>query len=483
MPQKGADISDQIKKLKKVFPEAVVDGCVDFDRLKELLGSANESTEEKYGVFWVGKNEAGSLYGKSSSGKALSYQEELSSDPGNTKNLFIEGDNLDALKLLRSEYAGRVRCIYIDPPYNTGNSFVYNDSFAMTAKESGEAESSLGDLGERYTINRDSQNRFHARWLSMMYPRLMLARDLLEESGVIFISIDDGEQASLKLMCDELFGARNFLAQIVWERAFSPVNLKKHFSVSHDYILCYAKNKELAVCRGLPRNKAANSRYSNPDHDERGPWTSGDLSVGPAVESKVYEITTPGGRKVLPPSGYCWRLDKETFEQYVKENRIWFGKDGNNVPRIKRFLSEVKKGITPMTIWKHEEVGHSQDATKGLKKLFDGKAYFEYPKPVELVKRCIRLYAEEDSIVLDFFAGSGTTAQAVMELNAEDGGSRQFILVQLPERVNKRSIAYRDGYRTICDIARERIRRSAEAIRKECPGARFDGGFRAYKVK
>ena len=235
-------------------------------------------------------------------------------------------------------------------------------------------------------------------------------------------------------------------------------------------------------CNGLPRNSESDSRYSNPDNDMRGPWTSGDLSVGPVIESKVYEIVTPSGRTVLPPSGYCWRLDQKTFQEYVADNRIWFGEDGNNVPRIKRFLSEVKQGITPMTIWKYQEVGHSQDATKALKRLFDDKSYFDYPKPVELVKRCMQLYTDDNSVILDFFSGSATTAQAVMQLNAETKGNRKFILIQLPEETDKKSIAYNDGYKNICEIGKERIRRAGENIKKENPDANIDIGFKVFRV-
>jgi adenine-specific DNA-methyltransferase len=280
----------------------------------------------------------------------------------------------------------------------------------------------------------------------------------------------------MKKICNEVFGEDNFLAQVVWERAFSPVNLKKHFSESHDFILCYAKEINSAVCNGLPRSGESDSRYSNPDNDPRGPWTSGDLSVGPAVESRIYEIITPSGRKVMPPSGYCWRLDQKTFEQYKNDNRIWFGESGDNVPRIKRFLSEVKQGITPMTIWKYTDVGSSQDATKELKKIFDGKAFFDYPKPVELIKRCIELYADDSCIVMDFFSGSATTAQAVMELNADDGGQRRFILVQCAENNKENGEAFKAGYKTICDIGEERIRRTGKIAKEKNPG--IDTGFR-----
>lgn len=358
----------------------------------------------------------------------LCEDESLFIDNGGQMNFLIEGDNLASLTLLEKTHKGKIDLIYIDPPYNTGNKdFVYDDTFI------------------------DANDTFrHSKWISFMEKRLTIARNLLSESGVIFISIDDNEQAQVKLMCDSIFGAENFIAQVIWERAFAPVNLKKHFSESHDYIICYAKSLHNAVCNGLPRTNEANDRYSNPDNDPRGEWTSGDLSVGPRVESRVYEITTPSGRKILPPSGYCWRLDEATFEKYVKENRIWFGEDGNNVPRIKRFLSDVKQGITPMTIWKYTEVGHSQDATKELKAVFDGQSKFTYPKSVRLIQRIVGLYGDKTSTILDFFAGSGTTGHAVMKLNAEDGGARKFILCTNNENNICREVTY------------ERIRRVIE---------------------
>lgn len=475
-------VQDNILKLEQLFPEAVKDGAVDFEALKEELGQFEETEHEKYELTWAGKKAAKKMVQDSVIGRTLQFSEKDSKNPETTANLYIEGDNFEVLKLLRQNYYGAVKLIYIDPPYNTGNDFVYRDAFAISKEESDIEEGTRSHLGERYTVNRESQNRYHARWLSMLYPRLKIARDFLQEDGVIFISIDDHEQENLKKICDEIFGSHNFVAQIVWERAFAPVNLKKHFSESHDYILCYAKNLPELSCNGLPRNDTSDSRYSNPDHDARGPWTSGDLSVGPVAASRVYEIRTPGGRTVLPPSGYCWRLDQKTFQEYVKDNRIWFGKDGNNVPRVKRFLSEVKQGITPMTIWKHQEVGHSQDATQGLKKIFDGKAYFEYPKPVDLIKRCMQLYTDDHSLILDFFSGSATTAHAVMELNAETNGNRKYILVQLPEKTDPKSAAYHDGYRNICEIARERIRRAGKQILEEHPDCEIDTGFRVFRT-
>lgn len=409
---------------------------------------------------------------------------EESKDWDNTENLYIEGDNLEVLKLLQNSYFNKVKMIYIDPPYNTGNDFIYVDDFAQNIDEYEEAKGSFDEEGNRLFKNTDTNGRFHSDWCSMIYPRLVLARNLLADDGVIFISIDDNEQENLKKICDEVFGEKNFIAQVIWERAYAPVNLKKHFSENHDYIICYAKDIDKAICNGLPRASEANDRYSNPDNDPRGVWQSDNLSVGPIVQSKIYEIITPGGKKVLPPEGYCWRLTKEKFKEYIEDNRIWFGKDGNNVPRIKRFLSEVKQSVTPMTIWKYSEVGHSQDAKQNLKKLFDGKSFFDYPKSVELIKRCIQLYSNESSIIIDFFSGSATTAHAVMQLNAEDGGKRKFIMVQLPEKTDEKSEAFKAGYENICEIGKERIRRAGEKIKEEAGlnGQGLDIGFRVLKL-
>ncbi|MCI8797418.1 MAG: site-specific DNA-methyltransferase [Dorea sp.] len=479
-----------IEKIGALFPNCMTETideygkikkAVNFELLKQMLCNDAAEREETYEFTWVGKR-AAMIEANKPVRKTLRPCKEESVNWDTTENLYIEGDNLDVLKLLQESYMERVKVIYIDPPYNTGNDFIYRDDFSQSEKEYKGQAGICDEAGRVLFKNTDSNGRFHSEWCSMIYSRLLLARNLLSKDGVIFISIDDHEQENLKKICHEIFGEANFLAQIVWERAYAPVNLKKHFSESHDYILCYAKNHEDTVCNGLPRSKEADGRYINPDHDPRGVWKPGDLSVGPVVESKVYEITTPGGRKVLPPNGYCWRLDRETLEEYIQDNRIWFGPGGNNVPSMKRFLSEVKQGVTPMTIWKYTEVGHSQDATKGLKALFDQKAYFDYPKPVDLIKRCIQLYSDTDCIVMDFFSGSATTAQAVMQLNAEDGGKRRYVLVQLPEKCSERSAAYKDGYRTICDIGRERINRVSEVMKKNADLQKIDWGYRVLKV-
>ena len=375
--------------------------------------------------------------------------------------------------------------IYIDPPYNTGNDFVYEDDFAESASEYLANSGQFDEQGNRLVTNTESNGRFHTDWLNMIYPRLKVARDFLTEDGVIFISIDDNEAKNLKNITDEVFGERNFLAQVVWERAFSPINLMKHFSPSHDYVLCYAKNIDSAVCHGIGRSNEANDRYSNPDNDPRGVWSSSDISVGPAVQENIYPITTPSGRVVEPPAGRSWRLSRKAFREILEDNRIWFGPNGDNTPRIKRFLSELRKtGITPMTIWKHTEVDHSQGATQKLAKLFDGKKYFDYPKPVSLIERCLQLYSDKDSLIPDFFSGSAPTAHAVMQLNAEDGGNRKFIMVQLPELTDEKSEAYKAGYKNICEIGKERIRRAGAKIKADSPltTQHLDTGFRVLKL-
>ena len=477
-----ADVAEEnIRKIGELFPSCLTErtgedgrteAAVDFDKLRqELSKEIVEGPQERYQFTWPGKREAMRL-ANTPSNLTLRPDRGSSVDFDTTENLYIEGDNLEVLKLLRENYLGKVKMIYIDPPYNTGNDFVYEDDFSETSGEfkdkSGMFDADGNMVLDRYNANSESNGRFHTDWLNMMYPRLKVAKDLLAQNGVIFMSIDDNEAKNLKNIADEVFGAHNFLSQVVWERAFTPINLMKHFSPSHDYVLCYAKDIESALCYGIPRSAEADSRYSNPDNDPRGVWSSSDISVGPAIEVNIYPITTPSGRIVEPPAGRSWRLSKKAFFERLQDNRIWFGPDGNGVPRIKRFLSDLRKtGITPMTYWRFEEVGHSQDATQKLAQLFDGKKYFDYPKPVGLIERCLSLYTADDDIVLDFFSGSATTAHAVMQLNAEDGGRRKFIMVQLPELTDEKSEAYKAGYKNICEIGKERIRRAGKKIKEE----------------
>ena len=458
---------------------------VDFKVLRELLGDAiADVDEESFGFQWVGK-QAAKRAAAEPTRQTLRPVVDDSVDWDTTENLYIEGDNLEVLKLLQRAYLGKVKMIYIDPPYNTGNDFVYEDDFAMSGEEMDEAMGNVDEEGNRLRRNLDSNPRYHSDWCSMIYSRLLVARTLLANDGVIFISIDDNEVHHLRKICDEVFGGGNFLAQVIWERAYAPINLMKHFSPSHDYIVCYAKDVDLAMCNGIPRSSEADARYSNPDNDPRGVWQSDNLSVGPAIEANIYPITTPSGRVVEPPAGRSWSLSANAFAERLRQNRIWFGSDGNGVPRMKRFLSELRKtGVTPMTIWKYEEVGHSQDATKALAGIFDGKKYFDYPKPVDLIKRCISLYSSPDSLILDFFSGSATTAHAVMQLNAEDGGKRKYICVQLPEETPEGSEARKAGYETICEIGKERIRRAGKKIKEEAGlmGQDLDTGFRVLRT-
>lgn len=454
--------------LKENYPNVIRDTEINLEELKTVLGLPIDEKVNGYGLNFVGRNFARAKYAQKTE-KELRLNITLSKNIDTTENLVLKGDNLDSLKILKNHYSGQIKCIYIDPPYNTtSDEFVYPDKFD---KEEAEVLG-LANLSESDFARMDfsfKTKKSHNGWLAFMYPRLLLARDLLSNDGAIFISIDDNEQANLRLLCDDIFGEENFLAQIIWERAFAPVNLKKHFSESHDYIICYAKRVEQLDSNGLARQQDDN-RYKNPDNDIRGLWTSADMTVGPVVQNKLYEITTPSGKKILPTNGRCWLFTKERFEEMLADNRIWFGESGNNTPRVKKFLSEVKEGITPMTIWKHTDVGHSQDATQRLKELFDGKDYFDYPKSVDLIKRCIQIYSNSNSIVLDFFAGSGTTGHAVMQLNAEDGGNRKFILCQIDEPIKADKSAYKfcidnNLPPVISSITIERLKRAGEKIK------------------
>ncbi len=481
----------QIDKLAQLFPEVVTEGKIDWQKLQATLGEAVD-LGERYGLSWKGKGDVFAAI-QEKTVQTLHPDRANSVDWDTTGNMFVEGDNLAALKILHKAYYGKVKMIYIDPPYNTGNDFIYNDDFKQT-RRSYETEAGITD--DEGNVVRDDGLRTntgghkHSNWLNMMYPRLFLARNLLRQDGVIFVSIDDNEVHNLRLMMNEIFGEENFVAQLIWERAFSPKNDAKFISNSHDYILMYARNiSEFNIGR-LDRTEEANARYSNPDNDPRGVWQSDNLGVKSYSASGDYPITTPSGRIVEPPSGGCWRLSKETFLDRVKDNRIWFGPNGDSVPRIKRFLSELRnEGMVPTSLLFYKEVGHSQEGAKQVVELFDGKGYFDGPKPVRLIKRLLTVgNAKNNDIILDFFAGSGTTAHAVAELNAEDGGNRKWICIQLGERTGEKSEVFKAGYHTIADIARERIRRADAKIRasqadklasRDVP---LDLGFRAYRV-
>ena len=493
----------------KLFPNCLterigengrLEHAIDFDKLRvELSKGIVEGTQERYQFTWPGKREAMRI-ANTPTNMTLRPDRESSVDFDNTGNLYIEGDNLEVLKLLREDYLGKVKMIYIDPPYNTGNDFVYEDDFSQTAGEFRDKSGMFDEDGnmilQNYEVNSESNGRFHTDWLNMIYPRLKVARDLLTEDGVIFISIDDNEVENLRKVCDEVFGERNFIAQLIWERAYSPKNDARFISNSHDYVIMFAKNIDNYVIGRLDRTDEANARYQNPDNDPRGVWKPSDLSVKTYNAECDYPITTPTGRIIEPPAGRCWRLSKKAFFERLQDNRIWFGSDGNSVPCIKRFLTELKyDGMAPTSILFYKEVGHSQEGAKEVVSLFGDKGVFDGPKPVRLLQRLITLAnLKDDSIVLDFFSGSATTAHALMKTNLEKGTDRKFILVQLPEKVSDKKKD--QGYGTICEIGKERIRRAGKKILeelatkkaenglfdKESEPTRLDVGFRVLKL-
>lgn len=504
------DIVDvNVGKIGKLFPNCLtervgengrLEHAIDFDKLRvELSKGIVEGTQERYQFTWPGKREAMRI-ANTPSNMTLRPDRESSVDFDNTGNLYIEGDNLEVLKLLREDYLGKVKMIYIDPPYNTGNDFVYEDDFSQTAGEFRDKSGMFDEDGnmilQNYEVNSESNGRFHTDWLNMIYPRLKVARDLLTEDGVIFISIDDNEVENLRKVCDEVFGERNFIAQLIWERAYSPKNDARFISNSHDYVIMFAKNIDNFVIGRLDRTDEANARYQNPDNDPRGVWKPSDLSVKTYNAECDYPITTPTGRIIEPPAGRCWRLSKKAFFERLQDNRIWFGSDGNSVPCIKRFLTELKyDGMAPTSILFYKEVGHSQEGAKEVVSLFGDKGVFDGPKPVRLLQRLITLAnLKDDSIVLDFFSGSATTAHALMKTNLEKGTDRKFILVQLPEKVSDKKKD--QGYGTICEIGKERIRRAGKKILeelatkkaenglfdKESEPTRLDVGFRVLKL-
>lgn len=465
-------------KLLELFPQVateVVDDDgrvvrgVDFDALRELVGGGcvAEGQRERYQFTWPGKRAAKGEARKPIN-KTLRPCLEKSVNWDTTENLYIEGDNLEALKLLRETYVGKVKLIYIDPPYNTGHDFVYNDDFAMKNVEYVSESGEYDEDGGRLVENTESNGRFHSDWCSMMYPRLLIARDLLSNDGAIFISIDDNELHNLRKLCDEVFGASNFLAQITWEKRYTRSNNAKLFASLTDWILAYRKGPALDLIRES-RSDKTNSIYSNPDSDPRGPWTSVSY-VNPATREQrpnlSYPLTNPVTNELVEHPTNAWKYEKATYLKHVSENRLYWGKDGGNTyPRLKKFLSEMD-GAVPSNLWSYKEVGSTDMATKEVSELMEGK-YFDFPKPSGLIEKILDLGSEDDSAVLDFFSGSGTTAHATMHRNLLDGGSRRFILVQLPEECEKKSAAFKAGYSTICEIGEERIRRAGAKIKAE----------------
>lgn len=475
-------VQRNIDLIGKLFPNAItevkrngkVEHAIDFDVLRqELSDSIVEGREERYQFTWPDKKKA-MLAANAPITATLRpvVADSVGKDgtPGgfDSENLYIEGDNLEVLKLLQETYLGKVKMIYIDPPYNTGNDFVYNDDFSQSAEEYMAGSGQYDEEGNRMVTNTESNGRFHTDWLNMIYPRLKIAKDLLSNDGIVFISIDDNELNSIISMGKEIFGADNYIATFIWEKRKTREN-RKIVSVRHDYIVCFIKNFEQRTdAIGLePMNDDAIDRYKNPDSDPRGVWTSvpAIAQAGHGTQNQFYTLTSPKGLEFNPPSGSCWRYTKEKMQEAIADNRIWFGSDGMGVPRIKKFLTEGKQGLTPETMLLADKVGTNDSAKRELVALFGGIAVFETPKPVSLIAHFIRICNDsENGIFLDFFSGTGTTAHAVMQVNAEDGGHRKFIMVQLPEKTDEKSEAYKAGYKNICEIGKERIRRAGKQI-------------------
>jgi adenine-specific DNA-methyltransferase len=464
-------VNDNIDKLAALFPNCVTEGTegkvIDFDLLKQELSYAVvEGNKERYRLEWPGKKEA-IVTANLPTTKTLRPIREDSVDFDNTENVYIEGDNLEVLKLLQESYLGKIKMIYIDPPYNTGKDFVYKDNFTKDTQEELLESGQKDEYNQRLVVNPETAGRYHSDWLSMMYPRLKLARNLLTDDGVIFISIDDNEVHNLRKVCDEIFGEINFIASIIWEKIHSTKNDAKHISDNTEFVLLYCKSIESANVELLPRTDKMNNRYQNPDNDPRGPWSSGDLVANETRTDGNYIVTGPTSKEFTVPKDKHWVYKKENLLKMIKEGRIWFGKNGDAFPRKKRYLSEVQQGKKADTLWKCQNVGHNQEAKQEVKKLFDGKNYFQTPKPVRLIIEQLLISTKNDDIVLDFFSGSATTAQAIIQQNAIDNYKRKFILVQLPELIEKESEAYIDGYHNICDLGKERIRRAAKKIKEE----------------
>ena len=481
--------------LAKLFPNAVTETidengavvrAIDKDVLtQEISAHVVEGREERYQFTWPDKRKS-VLLANAPIAAALRPCREESVDFDNTENLYIEGDNLDVLKLLRETYLNRVKMIYIDPPYNTGHDFVYEDDFAEDAGDFLRRDEQYDEQGNRLVPNIDSNGRFHTDWLNMIYPRLRVARDLLTEDGAIFISIDDNEVDNLRKLCDEVFGESNFIGLISWEKRYTRNNDAKMFSTVIDYVVIYRKSPALITLRE-PRTEKNNSSYGNPDNDPRGVWTSVSIVSQRTKEERPnlsYGIANPiTGNTISHPSN-AWKYSYEYYEKLRDDNRFYWGQNGeNSYPRLKRFLSEVDNGIVPTNLWNYKETGTIDDGTKEVEQLI-GRAVFTYPKPISLIKRLHNLISDKDSIVLDFFSGSATTAHAVMQLNAEDGGNRKFIMVQIPEECDEKSEAYKASYKNICEIGKERIRRAGRKIKEESPltTGELDIGFRVLKL-
>ena len=484
----SADITaENIAKLRALFPEVFTEGkdgsAINVDVLKGLVGAVVTDADEKYGLNWHGKRRARQLALTPSTGTLRPCPEE-SVDWDNTQNLMIEGDNLEVLKLLQKSYANKVKLIYIDPPYNTGKDFVYPDNFHDSIQNYLELTGQVAG-GAKIGSNTDASGRFHTDWLNMLYPRLKLAHSLLRNDGVIFVSIADHEVHNLRAAMNEVFGEENFIAAVIWQKVFSPKNSARHFSEDHDYVIVYAKSAETWTPRLLPRTEEMEARYSNPDNDPRGVWTSGDLSARNFYGEGTYPVTCPSGRVIDgPPPGTYWRVSKPRFNEMDRDGRIWWGADGGNMPRLKRFVTDVKAGRVPQTLWTYDEVGHTQEAKKELMAAVsfpNSDVVFDTPKPTRLMRRILQLATspDADDIVIDFFAGTGTTMDALYAQNAEVGGKRRCILVQLPEPLPGAESA---GWTTIADVTKARIRGAGKRHRDTDPMFVGDVGFRVFKL-
>ncbi len=472
-------VQDNLEKLAQLFPSAVKDGQLDVNALKEELGTFEEVGKEKYEFTWSGKQNAKKIAQQDVFGKTLKFCPEKSKNADTTENIYIEGDNLEALKLLRQNYYNSIKMIYIDPPYNTGNDFVYNDDFSMSQEESDIAEGVVDELGERYTKNI-SGNKFHANWCNMIYPRLKLAKDLLTDDGVIFISIDDNEVENLKEILNEVFGEQNFEGHIHWRRRHNQPNDKtKMLGIVTEHILAYAKNSIYLKSVGVGKLDLT-ANFTNADNDPRGPWASKPWKVGSDQSGSRYTITTPTG-KVLDGE---WMGDKETYLKYLEEGRMYFPKGGDGMPRKKYYQFErEEEGQCATNWWSHEQFGHNQGANECMTALFEKKNIFSNPKPIELLRSLIKVgNVKKEELVLDFFSGSAALAHAVMQLNAEAGGHRKYIMVQLEEKTDEKSEAHKAGYNTICEIGEERIRRAGDKIKAEHPDADIDIGFKVFEI-
>ncbi|PZU43770.1 MAG: site-specific DNA-methyltransferase [Sphingomonas sp.] len=485
----GDLIAGNVAQLKALFPQIITDGKIDFEVLRQLLGEAVEEGEERYGLNWKGKAAARAFALTPSLG-TLRPAPEDSVDWDSTQNILIEGDNLEVLKLLRRSYAGKVKLIYIDPPYNTGNDFVYPDDYRDSIGNYEALTGQRGADGARMTSNKEASGRFHTDWLNMMYPRLVLAKELLRDDGAIFISIGDEELSNISTLCGEIFGEENWLATIAWQKKYGVSADAKGIPLMQDYIVSVQRSPSFKPGL-LPRTEKQESLYSNPDNDPRGVWTSGDLLRNELRERDRYEIVAPTGRRHLPPSNASWRHPEAQIEQMMADNRVWFGPDGNGVPRVKRFLSETKDGVVISGWWPHTEAGHTDEARKETKRLME-EDVFQTPKPIRLLTRIAQTAnATADDLILDFFAGSGTTGHAVMAQNASDGGRRRHILVQLPEPLDPANSSQKTAAdfcdtlgkpRTIAELTKERLRRAGAKLKADHPGKDFDTGFRVYKL-